>query len=153
MGRGLPRVKTLVTIGEEMLESLMKEHADEFLGALTGAGGLESQEARGLLPPALDAIGQAVGSGGLDLGSLLGGGGDGISALLGRLDVAGIASAAGIGESRAQAGLESLIPVVLSLLGDKSGGAENLLGMLSGGGDAGNALGTLGGMAGKLFGK
>lgn len=136
-----------------MLESLLKEHADEFLGALTGAGGLESEEAKSLLPPALDGIGQAVASGGLDLGSLLGGGGEGISSLLGKLDLAGIASSAGIGESRAQTGLESLIPVVLSLLGDKSGGAENLLGMLSGGGDAGGALGNLGGLAGKLFGK
>ena len=137
-----------------MLESLLREHADERLGALTGSAGLESGEARSLLPPALDGIGQAVGSGGLDLSTLLGGG-DGVSALLGKLDLAAIASAAGIDEGRARAGLASLVPVVLSLLSDKTGqagGVENLLGMLGGGG-AGGALGTLGGMAGKLFGK
>jgi len=138
-----------------MLESLLQDHADEFLGALTGAGGLESGEAQSLLPPALDGIGQAIGSGGLDLTSLLGGGGgDIVSALLGRLDLAGIASAAGVDQGRAETGLASLIPVVVSLLGDKAGGAENILGMLGGGGgEAGAALGALGGIAGKLFGK
>jgi hypothetical protein len=138
-----------------MLESLLRDHADEFLGALTGAGGLKSGEAQSLLPPALDGIGQAVGSGGLDLSSLLGGGsGDAVSEILGRLDLAGIASAAGIDQARAETGLASLIPVVLSLLGDKAGGVDDILAMLSGGsGEAGAVLGALGGLTGKLFGK
>ena len=137
-----------------MLEALLKEHSGELLGALTGGAGLETSEAESLLPPALSGIGDVIGSGDLDLTSLLGGGGDGVSALLQKLNIAEIASSAGIEEGRAQSGLSSLIPVALSLLGDKAGGAEGILGMLGGSsGSGGGALGALGGIASKLFGK
>lgn len=140
-----------------MLEALLQAHGDKFLGALTGAGGLDSEEAKNLLPPALGGIGEALSGGGFDLGSLLGEGG-GVSDLLSQLDIPGIASSAGIEQGKAQTGLASLIPVVVALLGDKAsgaGGVEDLLGMLGGGGESGGAgaIGALGGLAGKLFGK
>ncbi len=43
----------------------------------------------------------------------------------------------GVDEGKARGGLEALIPVVLSLLQDKAGGAEGLLGMLGGGKEGG----------------
>ena len=138
-----------------MLESILKQHGGELLSAITGSSELDSAQAEQLLPPALDGIGQAVGGGGLDLGDLLGGGQGAVSALLGKHDVGAIAAAAGLTEGQAQSGLASLIPVVISLLGDKAGGAggaEGLLSMLGGGANS-DALGAIGGIAGKLFGK
>ena len=142
-----------------MLESILREHGDELLGALTGAGGLDRSEAKDLLPPAVDGIGQALsGSGGLDLGRLLGslggGGGTGaiVSQVLGQLDLGAIASQAGVAEGKARSGLEALIPVVVSLLGQK-GGVEGLLSQLGGGKGAAGLAGAVGGLAGKLFGK
>ena len=134
-----------------MLESILKQHGGELLSAIVGSSELDTGQAERLLPPALDGIGQAVGEGGLDLGDLLGGGQGAVSALLGKLDVSAIAGAAGLDEGQAQNGLASLIPVVISVLGDKMGGAEGLLSML--GGDNAETLGALGGIAGKLFGK
>jgi len=140
-----------------MLETLLKENGTELLAALTGSGGLDTSQAESLLPAALSGIGDAVGGGELDLSSLMGGGGDGIAALLGKLDIAGIASSAGLETGQAQTGLTSLIPVVLSLLGNKAGGAEGIMSLLGGAGigegGTSDALGALGGIAGKLFGK
>lgn len=136
-----------------MLETILKEHGSELIGAITGGSGLDAGQAENLIPPALGGIGDALSGGNLDLGSLLGGGGGDIGALLGKLDIGGIASQAGLGEDQARDGLTSLIPMVLSLLGDKSGGAEGLLSMLGGEGGGGGALGALGGLAGKLLGK
>jgi len=139
-----------------MLETILKEHGGELLGALTQGGSMDASQAEGLIPPALSGIGTALSSGQLDISSLLGGmsDGSGIQSLLGQLDVGGIAAEAGLDEGQTESGLTRLIPVVLSLLGDKSGGAEGLLSMLGGaGGGSGGALGALGGIAGKLFGK
>ena len=136
-----------------MLEDLLKEHGGELLSSLTSGGGLDTSQAEKLLPPAVSGIGEAISGGGLDLGDLLGGGDGAVSALLGKLDIGQIASAAGLDQNQAQNGLASLIPAVMSLLGNKAGGAEGLLSMLGGSGDAAGALGALGGMAGKLFGK
>lgn len=135
-----------------MIEALLKKHSGELIGALTGAGGLDTGEAKSLLPPAISGIGDVLGSGNLDVSKLLGSGG--AAELLGKLDLAGIAASAGLNEGKAQSGLSSLIPVVVSLLGEKAGGADGLLSMLgrgSGGGSA--ALGAIGGIAGKLFGR
>ena len=136
-----------------MLESLLKEHGGELLSALKGAGGLDASQAEGLLPPAAKGIGEAISGGGFDLSSLLGGGGDAVTGLLDKLNIGEIAASAGLDEAQAKGGLASLIPVVMSLLGNKAGGAEGLMSMLGGGGEKSGALGALGGIAGKLFGK
>ena len=138
-----------------MLEDLLKEHGADLLSAMTSGSELDAGQAEQLLPPALSGIGDAVTGGGLDLGDLLGGGEGAVGALLSKLDLGQIAGAAGLSEGQTQSGLQSLLPVVLSLLGDKAGGAEGLLSMLGGvssGGSEGG-LGALVGAAGKLFGK
>jgi len=137
-----------------MLETILKEHGGELLGAVTNGSSLDASQAEGLIPPALGGIGDALAGGDLDLSSLLGGGGDGVAALLGKLDVGAIAAQAGLDEGQAQSGLTALIPVVVSLLGDKAGGADGLMSMLGGlAGGSGAGGGVLGGLAGKLFGK
>ncbi len=139
-----------------MLDTILKEHRGELLEAVTQGTSMDTSQAEGLIPPALNEIGTALSSGQVDLSSLLSGMGEGggVQSLLGQLDISGIAAQAGVDEGQAKNGLTSLIPVVLSLLGDKSGGAEGLLSMLGGAsGGSGGALGAIGGIAGKLFGK
>ncbi len=139
-----------------MLAELLKDNGSDLIAAITQGSNLNTSQAESLLPPALDQITDSVkaGDSGFDLGSLLGGGEGAASSLLAGLDIGKIASAAGLDEAQVQAGLASLIPTVLSLLGDKAGGAQGLLSMLGGGdSDGGSAggLGALGSMAGKLF--
>lgn len=137
-----------------MLETLLKEHGGELLSSLTGGTGLDTSQAESLLPPALSGIGEALSGGGFDLGALLGGGGQtGVSDLLGKLDIGQIAGAAGLDEGQTKNGLASLIPAVLGLLGNQAGGVDGLMSMLGGGDAKSGALGALGGIAGKLFGK
>jgi len=136
-----------------MLDQLLKEHGGEMIAAMTQGSDLDAAQAESLLPPALGQITDLVkgGGGGIDLTDLLGGGSGAVSALLGNLDIAKIANAAGLDQSQTEGGLASLIPVVMSLLGDKAGGAEGLMSMLGGGGSSGGGLDALGGLAGKLF--
>lgn len=135
-----------------MIETVLKGQMGEMLGTLTRDGGLAADQAESLLPPALGGIGDALSSGKIDVASLVSGGD--LSSLLGRLDISSIASQAGLGEDQARGGVAALVPVVLSLLTEKTGGAEGLAAMLGGGGDAGGgAAGLLGGVVGKLFGR
>lgn len=136
-----------------MLDQLLKEHGGEMIAAMTQGSDLDAAQAESLLPPALGQITDLVkgGGGGIDLTDLLGGGSGAVSALLGNLDIEKIANAAGLDQSQTEGGLASLIPVVMSLLGDKAGGAEGLMSMLGGGGSSGGGLDALGGLAGKLF--
>lgn len=136
-----------------MLEAFLKEHGGELLSSLTGAGGLDQSQAENLLPPALGGITDALQSGGLDLSSLLSGGGNGAADLLKQLNIGDIASRAGLSEGQASSGLASLVPAVMSLLNNKASGPADLLAMLGGGEGASGALGAIGGIAGKLFGK
>lgn len=138
-----------------MLEQLLKDHGSELISAMTAGSPLDRSQAESLLPPAVAQIADRVqgGAGGIDLGDLLGGGSGAVSALLEKLDVAGLARAAGLGETETQTGLEALIPAVLSMLGNQAGGAQGLLSMLGGSEGSADGLGALGGIAGKLFGK
>jgi hypothetical protein len=126
-----------------MIEALLEEHSGVLLSTLIESGGFETGKANNFLPAALSGIGKVIGSGDLDLdlASLLEGGGGGVSELLGKLDIAGIASSAGLEEGRAQSGLACLVPGVISLLGDQAGGVEGLLGMLDGPGEGRLCLG------------
>jgi hypothetical protein len=137
-----------------MLEQLLKQHADQLVSAMTQGTRLDADQAKRMLPPALDQIGDTVkgGAGGLDLGALLGGGQGAIQALIGRLDLGRIASAAGLSDAQVREGIERLVPAVMGLLQGQGGGVEGLLSALGAKGGAG-ALGALGGVAGKLFGR
>lgn len=147
-----------------MIESLLKQHSETLIAAVTQGSQLDAGQAEQLVPPAITGLQETLSSGDLDLSSLLGGGGLDISSLvsggalgeiLGKLDIGHIASQAGLGEGEARDGLASLIPVAVSLLGERAGGLQGLVGLL--GGDSagsGDAVGgALRGLAGKLFGK
>jgi len=130
-----------------ILDELVNENGASLVRSLTGAG-LSSDEAERMLPEATGRVVDAASSGGLDFGSLLGGGAD-VGKLLSKIDLSALASATGIEEAKVRRGLEALIPVVISLLHDKAGGADGIGALL--GGDSGG-LGAVGKLAGKLFG-
>jgi hypothetical protein len=133
-----------------MIDELLSDQGGELLKSLTGAG-LSGGEAESFLPGAVGKIVEAVSGGGLDLGALLGVGGGDVGDLLSKIDLGALAGETGVDEGKARGGLEALIPIVLSLLQDKAGGAGGL-GDLLGGGKEGGGLGGLGKIAGKLFG-
>lgn len=128
-----------------IVDEILEERGSEFAGALVEKAGFGAQEAQSFLPPALSQVIEAVGGGGVDVAALLGGGDP--QSLLAKIDLGGLASASGVDASKASSGLQALLPLLLSALQAKAGGAEGILSLL-GGGSAGGALGSL---AGKLF--
>jgi hypothetical protein len=131
-----------------IVDELISSQGSELLASLTGQAGLSAQQAEKFLPAATEQVVSQVKGGGFDLASLLGG--DGIGSLISKLDIASLASQVGIPESLASGGLQALVPVLLSALQGKAGGAEGILSLL-GGDDAGGALGAVGKLAGGLF--
>jgi hypothetical protein len=131
----------------DLVDQLLGDRAGDAIQGLVGQAGFSPEQAEGFLPVAVQKVVEALQGGDLDLGSLLGGG---ASSLLSRLNAGEIAAAAGVDEARASAGLESLLPLLLSALGEQSGGLEGVLASL-GGDKAGGLLGAAKGLAGKLF--
>lgn len=127
----------------ELIESLIREHGGELAQRLSQAGDLDAAQAQRFVPEAARDVGAALGGGGLDLGSLLGGD---LGSLLSKLDLGSLAGRTGLGESQASGALESLLPMLLEIVQKQGGGLEGLASALGGTG-----LGGLLGKAGKLF--
>jgi len=144
-----------------ILDDLLQQHGGELLGVLQARAGFSADEASRFLPPALGQMLEAARGGGLDLASLLGGGGAaGVTELITKMDPGGLAAEADVEVGKARSGLESLLPVALALLQQHAGGASGLLSLLGSqsgqigqSGEGGGALGAVAGLAGSLFGK
>jgi len=132
----------------DIIQNLLSEKRDELVEPLVQRAGFSGQEARSFLPPAFEQISQALGGGGLDLGSLLGN--RDASALMEQVDVSAAAQEAGVEPQKAESGFQAILPLVLSFVQEKAGGAGGL-GALLGGGDSGGTASALGGLASKLF--
>jgi hypothetical protein len=132
----------------DIVQNLLNEKRSELLEPLVQQAGFSGEEASSFLPPALAQIVQSLSGGGLDLGALLGSGGDPAAAME-RLDVATVAREAGVEPSKAQSGLQAILPMVLSFAQDKLGTGD--LDALIGGGEKGGVASALGGLASKLF--
>jgi len=127
------------------VDQFLEENGGELVGGLVQQLGFSKEQAQTFVPIAVSKVLELLQGGGLDLGSLLGGASaKGVSD---RIDVGQLASQAGVSEPLAQQGVESLVPTLLSKLGEQGGGAEGV-GALLGGGDASKLLGGVG----KLFG-
>lgn len=125
----------------DILNDLISKHSSSLISTLTESGFTQEQASQ-FLPKAGQGIVNALSSG--DLTSTLGGGsGDVAAAILGKLDIAGLASMVGIDSSLASNGLTALIPKLLDLVHSEGGGLSSLLG--------GDALSTAAGLASKLF--
>ena len=128
------------------VQAILKQFGPTLTQQLTSKSGFTGPQAQGFLTALLPGILGAVKGGGLNLQSLLGGD---ASALLGKLDLGGIAKSAGVDKVKAEAGAKEVVPGLLKQLQSQSGGLEGLLGKVGGG--AGGAQDLLK-KAGKLFG-
>jgi hypothetical protein len=131
----------------DLVEQLLGDRAGDAIQGLVGQAGFSPEQAQGFLPVVIQKVVDTVQGGGLDLGALLG---DDASSLLSRLNAGEIATEAGVAETQASAGLETLAPLLLSAFSARSGGLEDLLSSLAGD-KAGGLLGMAKGLAGKLL--
>ena len=128
----------------EVIDSLLRRHGADLVAALTEKTQLDKTQAERFVPEAARDVGNALGSSALDLGSLLGGD---VSDLLSRLDVGSLASRTGLHEGQAQSALGALLPALLSLVQQDTGGLEGLASALGR-----KDLGGLLSKASKIFG-
>jgi hypothetical protein len=125
----------------DLIKSLIKEKGGDLVSHLTEKAGFNAEQAEAFVPEAFTSVMDAV-KGGADAKDTDG--------LLGKIDLAGLASKVGIDSGMAKGGLTAILPMIMSLLGSKAGGLGAITSMFGGGGDV---AGKLGGLAGGLFGK
>jgi len=128
-----------------IVDEILSDKGSQLSGALTEKAGFSAGEAQSFLPAAVGKVFEAVGGGGIDVGALLKGGD--ASSLLSKIDVGNLASQSGVDASKATSGLQALLPLLMSALKDKAGGAAGIASLLGGG----SATGAIGSLAGKLF--
>jgi hypothetical protein len=131
----------------EFIEEFLKQHGSGLIGQLTEKVGFSADKAGAFLPRLLNSVMKLVGDGKLDLANLLSG--NGVSELLAKLDIGGLAGSIGIEPEKAEAGVKEVGPSMISSLQGMADSPEQLLGML--GGDQGGILGSVGKLAGDLF--
>lgn len=134
-------------VAMEILKNLISEHGSSLMSTLTESG-FTADQAQQFLPEAAQGMSDAISGGGIS--ELLGGGDEGgmASTIMSKIDIDGTASRVGIDSSLAGSGLDALIPRVLAMINTEGGGLSSLLG-----GGEGGGIGSVAGMAGKLFDK
>lgn len=135
----------------DFLQDILREKGGDLAAGLVEKAGFSTEQARSFLPEAASSVFDVAKAkaGDLDLSDLAGS----TESLVGGVDVGALAQKVGIDSSKASSGLQALVPMLLSALGQKAGGLSQLSSLLGGEG-IGKALGgatDIGGMAGKLF--
>lgn len=128
----------------DILKDLLMNNSSELVDTLSAAG-FSAEQAQEFIPEAAQGVQQALSGG--DLLSLFGGGdAEGmVSALLEKVDIAGIASRLGLDESMVNNGLESLLPRALEIINEQGSGLSSLLG------GEGGMLGGIAKLGSKFF--
>lgn len=137
----------------DFLKQILSDKGAELAAGIVDKVGLSAEQAEAFVPEAAQSAFDVFKdkADDLDLSDL----GGTASSLIKDIDVGGLANKVGIDAGQAASGLDNLLPGLLSALNDKAGalgGLQSVVGMLKGGGVA-DALGNVGGLAGKLFGK
>lgn len=139
----------------DFIKSIIASKGAEMAAPLVAKLGFSESQANMFLPVAVKAImGKVMGedkneASSFSLGSLLGDGGPDLSSIMGLINPGEVAKEAGVSESLAKSGLESIGPSLMD--GLKEQGAGAIMGALGGGDDAGGLLGAAGKLAGGLF--
>jgi len=135
----------------DLLKNILAERQQDLAAELTRAVGFSKDQAERFVPDAgtevLTALTQRPGD--LDLANPTSAAN--VGSIIRGLDVAAIAGRAGISADQGKRGLTTLVPMLLGFFAkaDTNGG---LLSILQASGGASDALGTLKGLGGKLFG-
>lgn len=134
-----------------MLEQLLAGAKDGIIKDLMGKLGLNADQAGGFLQKGLALIEGALKSGTLKSSSFVQGGSQGI---LSKLNIGSLAGLAGGDAGKARTGMESILTPLINSVKNNAGGAEALLGQLTGAGTGHESFGSkVVGIAGKVFGK
>jgi len=129
----------------EIIKNLINEHGSTLMSTLTESG-FTADQAQKFLPEAAQGMSDAISGGGISESLSGGDAGDMASTIMDKIDIESIASKVGIDSSLASNGLTALIPKVLAMMNTEGGGLSSLLG-----GEGGGVIGSVAGMAGKLF--
>ena len=129
------------------IQSLLAEHLPDLVSKLTQQTNLNEAQAQRFIPEAAQEAVSALGSGGLDLKSLIGGQ---LGGLLSKIDIGGLATKSGLAEDQASSALESFLPQLLGILQGQKGGLEGVVTSFLG--QDGGATGILGKLT-NLFGR
>ncbi len=133
-----------------MLEQLLSGAKDSILKELTGRLGLNPDQAGGFLQKGLALLEGAFKGGKLDLASLTSGT---PSTVASKLDTTPLAGLVGGDPGKARVGLESILGPLMSSIKNNAGGAQQILGHLTGEGGKTGLMGQVTEFAGKLMGK
>lgn len=134
----------------DFLKDILAQKGTELAGTLVEKSGFSTEQAQAFVPEAahsaFDVVKEKAGD--LDLANLA----SNTDAVISGIDVGALASKVGIDSSQARSGLGAILPTLLSAVQERAGGLSGLTSMLGGEG-LGKALGGVGGIGGKLFGK
>ena len=125
----------------DLIKGLIADKGGELVTQLVDNAGFDTEQAEAFVPEAFNSVVDAV-KGGADA--------EDEGGLLSQIDVASLASKVGIDTDAASGGLSAILPMVMSLLGDKAGGLGAVASLLGGGE---GIAGKLGGLAGGLLNK
>ena len=129
------------------IQSLLAQHLPDLIAKLTQQTDLNEAQAQRFIPEAAQQTASALGSGGLDIQSLLGGQ---LGGLLSKFDIGALATKSGVAEDQASSALESFLPQLIGILQGQAGGLEGVVAAFLGQG--GGAAGVLGKLT-KMFGR
>ena len=122
----------------DLIKSLIADKGGELVSQLIDKSGFSTEQAEAFVPEAFSSVVDAVkgGANPEDEGGLLE-----------QIDIGNLASKVGIDTEAASGGLSTILPMVMSLLGEKAGGLGALTSLLGGGdGIAGKLTGLAGGL-------
>lgn len=133
-----------------MIEQLLASAKDGIVKDLMGKLGLNADQAGGFLQKGISLIEGAIKSGTLDTSSLVQGNASGI---LSKLNLGSLAGLVGSDTNKAKSGMESILTPLMNGIKNNAGGAEKILGQLTGAAGHEGIGAKVAGLAGKVFGK
>jgi hypothetical protein len=136
----------------DFLNDIIRDRGGDLVAQLTSKAGFSTEQAERFVPAAGSSVAETLASRAseMDLTNLASA--DSVGMILKHLDVGAIAKKAGVTAEQGAKGLNSLLPMLMQLIGDHAKDASGLLALLGGGGGLGKNLGALKGMAGKFLG-
>lgn len=118
---------------DEILKQMLAGQIETLSAKLQADSGFEAEQARTFIDALIEKVAELIGSGGLDMASLMGE--VDLPELVQKLNPATLGAKASLTTERASAALESVLPDLLGsakvMLGGAAGGLGDLLGGLS----------------------
>lgn len=136
----------------DFLNDIIRDRGADLIAELTSKAGFSTDQAERFVPAAGSSVMDMVASrtSDLDLTDLASA--SSVRTIMEHLDVGALSRTAGVTAEQGAKGLTSLLPMLMSLIGDHAKDAGGLLSMLGAGGALGDNLDALKGIAGTFLG-